>query len=285
MKKHKFNITDLGFKIFAYTFLIVLSALVLVPFLYAFTGSFKTSMEILISPDIFPEQWNFDNYINAWTNADFSKYTFNSAWYAAGCVVISVFTSTINGYVFARGNFRGKELIFKVFTSMMFITLGTSSMYPTIQILKLLGLNTNLWGLLIKLFFGIHITNVFLVRGFMNGIPKSLDEAATIDGCDFIQTFFRVILPLLKPIIATVAIFAFTSAWNDYLYPMVVTLSNPAQRPLSVGLIALKSSGEAAAAWNIILAGGMMSALPMVLVFLVFNRYFIKGLTSGAVKE
>ena len=89
---------------------------------------------------------------------------------------------------------------------------------------------------------------------------------------------------MLKPIIATVAIFAFGGSWNEYLWPMIVTLGNPAQRTLSVGLIALKASGQAATAWHLILAGGMISAVPMIIVFLIFNKYFIKGLAAGAVK-
>ncbi len=275
---------DIGFKIIAYIALSILAIIVVIPFVYAFLSSFKTTQEILVSPNFFPEKWNFNNYIDAWQKADFSRYTFNSLWYSAAIVVITVLTSTVGGYVFARGKFRGKKLIFAVFTSLMFITLGTSSMFPTIQILKLLGLNNSLFGLVFKTFFGINITNIYLVQGFMSGIPSSLDEAAEIDGCDFIQTFFKVILPLLKPIIATLAIFAFTGAWNDYLWPMVVTLTRPEQRPLSVGLIALKNSSNAAADWNLILAGGMISAIPMIIVFLIFNKYFISGLTSGAVK-
>lgn len=267
-----------------YTYLTILALLIVFPFICAFCSSFKTSREVLVSGNLLPEKWVFDNYVQAWEKANFATYTWNSAWYSVLFVLIAIFTSTINGYVFARGVFRGKNVIFAIFTSLMFIVLGTSSMYPQIQILKTLGLNTSLVGLLVKEFFGINITNVFLVRGFVNSLPMSLDEAAEIDGCSFIKTFFVIILPLLKPIIATVGIFAFTTAWNDYLMPMVVTLANPMQRPLSVGLVALQSSADAAAAWNLILAGGMISAIPMIIVFLIFNKYFIKGLTAGAVK-
>ncbi len=272
------------FVIFTYAFLCLLALVIFMPFVYAFLCSFKSAQEVLISSDFLPKEWLFENYITAWKSANFATYTFNSAWYAAGMVAINVFTSTVNGYVFARGKFRGQKLIFGMFSALMFISLGTSSLYPTVQLLNLFHINNGLKGLLIKQFFAIHIANMFLVRGYINGLPNSLDEAAEIDGCNFIQIFFRVILPLCKPIIATVAIFAFTSAWNDYLLPMVVTLSSPEQRPLSVGMVALKSSSDTAAAWNLILAGGMISAIPMVIVFLIFNKYFIKGLTSGAVK-
>ena len=125
---------------------------------------------------------------------------------------------------------------------------------------------------------------MYLVRGFIRQLPKELDEAATIDGCGFIGIFFRIILPLLKPMVATLAILTFSSAWNDYLWPMIVTMGNEAAQPLSVALRALKSSGEGAAVWHIIMAGSMISAIPMMTVYLIFNKYFVKGLASGAVK-
>ena len=238
----------------------------------------------MVSAKMLPEVFQISNYVYAWQSANFSLYTWNSIWYSGLNVIISVLTSAMAGYVFSRGQFRGKKVIFALFTSLMFVTLGTSSLYPQLQILKALHLNTSLWGLVVKHIFAVPITNIFLVRGFVDSLPKELDEAATIDGCSFMSTFFKIILPLLKPILATVGIFSFTSSWNDYLMPMIVTLNNPLQRTLPVGMIALKGSSEAATAWNLILAGSMISAIPMIIVFLIFNKYFIKGLTAGAVK-
>lgn len=125
---------------------------------------------------------------------------------------------------------------------------------------------------------------MYLVRGFVNSLPKELDEAAEVDGCSFFRTFFSVYFPIMKPIIATIAIFSFGRAWNDYLMPMVVTISNPDQQTLAVGLASLKSSTDAAASWNIIMAGTMISAIPMLVVYIFFNKYFISGLAAGAVK-
>ena len=271
-------------RVLIYIFLTALSLMVVYPFIYAFLSSFKSTREILVGSKLWPEKFDFSNYIRAWELANFARYTFNSVWFSAVKVITSIVLSALHGYVFARGEFRGKNLIFGVFTSLMFVCLGTSSLYPTLQILKVLKLNTSLWGLVVMGLFGLNITNVFLVRSFINSIPKELDEAATIDGCDFLQVFTKVIMPLLKPIMATIGIMSFSAAWNDYLMPMVVTLSTPNARPLSVGLVALKNSSDASTAWDLILAGAMISAIPMVIVFLVFNKYFIKGLTSGAVK-
>lgn len=267
-----------------YTFLILLFALVIYPFVYAFVCSFKTTQEVLTGSSFLPEKMQYENYSKAWVTANFSKYTFNSFWYSAVSVVSALFTSATGGYVFERGEFRGKKIIFAMFTGLMFVTLGTANMYPQLEILQVLHLNTNLWGIVVMHFFGVNITNIYLVRSYLAGIPRELDEAAEIDGCSFIKTFFLIILPVLKPVMATVGIFAFGTAWNDYLWPMIVTLSNPAQRTLAVGMIALKGDANAAASWNLILAGAMISAIPMTIVYLIFNKYFIQGVAAGAVK-
>lgn len=274
-------------RVFSIILHILLSAFLVVvfyPFLVGLFSSFKTQREILISPNVLPETWQFTNYITAWTEANFAQYTFNTAWYTFFTICVTVLTSTVNGYAFARGEFRGKNAIFLMFSTLMFITLGSSSLYPAMQLMKLFHLNTSLWGLIIKGFFAIHVADMYLVRGFINQLPKELDEAATIDGCGFVGIFFRIILPLLKPMVATLVILTFGSAWNNYLWPMIVTMGNPEGQPLAVGLRALQSSGEGAASWHIVMAGSMISAIPMMIVYLIFNKYFVKGLASGAVK-
>lgn len=270
--------------IISHVFLILLLIVVVCPFAYALMSSFKETREILTATSFFPKKLRFENYKEAWVTANFSKYTINSVWYSVVSVLSALYTSAVGGYVFQRGQFRGKKFIFAVFTSLMFITLGTASMYPQLEILQVLKINNSLWGLIIMHFFAVNVTNLHLVKSYLAALPTELDEAAEIDGCSFIGTFFKIILPLLKPVMATVGIFAFGTAWNDYLWPMIVTLSNPNERTLSVGMIALKGDANAAASWNLILAGAMISAIPMTIVYLFFNKYFIKGVTAGAVK-
>ncbi len=267
-----------------YAFLLALLFLVIFPVIFEFVNSFKSNMDILAGMSFWPSEWSFDNYIQAWTVANFAKYTWNSVYYCFFNVTMSLFFAAVNGYVFARAEFPGKNVIFGIKTGMMFVTLGTSSMYPTLQILKALHLNTSLWGLIFKHFFASSITNIFLVRSFIFSLPKEMDEAAEIDGCTFLGIFFRVILPLLKPVMATIGILSFQSSWNDYLMPMIVTLANPDQRTLPVGLKALAGSSDAAAAWNLVMAGAVISSLPMIIIYLFLNKYFVKGMTAGAVK-
>ena len=263
--------------ILLHVLLIFFLFLILYPFIAAFTSSFKTTKEMLVGATFLPENWQFNNYRDAWINANFAKYTFNSIWYA-------VLTSAMNGYAFARGEFVGKKLIFGIFSALMFVALGTSALYPSLRVMHFFHLDESLMGLVIRGFFAIHVADMYIVRGFVNSLPKELDEAATIDGCDFFGVFFRIILPLLKPVLATVAILSFSGAWNNYMWPMIVTMGNPESYPLAVGLRALQVSGTAAASWNLVLAGAMISAVPMLIFYMFFNKYFVKGLASGAVK-
>ena len=132
--------------------------------------------------------------------------------------------------------------------------------------------------------FGMNVTNLFIARGYISTIPTEIDEAAKIDGCSFFRIYYNIIFPLCKPLIATVAILAFRSSWNDYMLPMVFTMTDPKRMPLVVGIMRLKSSGAMASSWNLMLAGTAISLIPMMLIYLIFNRYFVAGMTNGAVK-
>ena len=168
--------------------------------------------------------------------------------------------------------------------SSMFVSLGSLTLYPTYMIAKFLGINKSLWGVVIIRVFGLNVTNLFITRSYIRTLSTEIDEAARVDGCSFFSIYTRVIFPLLKPLIATIAILEFRHSWNDYLMPMVFTMSNQNRMPLIVGVMNLKGSGEAASSWNLMLAGSSIALVPMIVVYLMFNRYFIEGLTAGAVK-
>lgn len=272
-------------KLLRFVLLSMILGIILLPLIYVFFGSFKTTQEILTGKGrLLPETFIFDNYVQAWEMADFKTYTWNSVYYAFFVVVANIITSTMGGYVFARGNFPGKKLVFSILTSTMFICLGTISIYPTLQIAKAIHISNSLWGVIIVRIFGINVSYMYITRGFVNSIPKELDESAKMDGCGFFQNYVRIIFPLLKPAVASIGILSFRSAWNDYLLPMVFTMANTKNATISVGLVALKGQSDAAASWNLILAGAMISIVPIILVYLIFNRYFTSGITSGAVK-
>lgn len=268
-----------------YIFLTALVLVTLLPVMYAFFGSFKSNQELLVSgARLLPESFTLDNYIKAWKLADFKTYTFNSLYLTFFSVIGVVSSSAMAGYAFSRGTFPGKNIIFTLFVSTMFICLGTITLYPKLQIARLLHINKSLWGIIIMNVFSVGATNLFLVRSFINSLPREIDEAATIDGCSFGRIFASIILPLLKPILATIAIISFKTVWNDYLLPMVFTISTPSKAPLVVGVVSLKNTGDAATSWNLMLAGTMISIIPMMVLYLCLNRYFVEGMTNGAVK-
>lgn len=279
MKKQKLLSNALVFVVLTFIFVIAIF-----PVIYTIMGSFKGNMELLTSNSLFPKRFVLDNYVQAWNMANFEKYTLNSIFMSGTIVLGSIFTTTIAGYVFERGKFPGKNFLFGMVISSMFVSLGSLTLYPTYMIAKFFHINTSLWGVIIIRVFGLNVTNLFITRSYIKTLSTEIDEAAKVDGCNFFSIFTRIIFPLLKPLIATIAILEFRHSWNDYLMPMVFTLSNKNRMPLIVGVMNLKGSGEAASSWNLMLAGSSIALIPMIIVYLFFNRYFIQGLTAGAVK-
>lgn len=279
--KAKKRVASLGI----YIILSIVLVIAIFPVAYTILGSFKGNMELLTQGNkLFPEKFVLDNYKQAWEMANFAKYTGNSLFMSGMIVAGTIITSTVAGYVFERGQFKGKNIIFTMVVSSMFVSLGSLTLYPTFAIAKVFGINTSLWGVIIIRVFGLNVTNLFITRSYIRSISKEIDESAQVDGCSFFQIYYRIIFPLLKPLIATIAILEFRHSWNDYLMPMVFTLSNPDRMPLIVGIMNLKGSGEAASSWNLMLAGSSIALIPMIIVYLIFNRYFIQGLTAGSVK-
>lgn len=270
-----------------YIILTAMLLIVVLPLIYTISSSFKTNMEIMAEPGhIIPAKPTFENYVKAWTSEvlDLKRMFFYSIYYTIVCLAATVLVSAMSGYVFARGNFRGKTFWFAAFSMLMFFSMGSVTIYPMMNILNFLHIPKNLHGLVFIRIFSLHIMNIYLVRSYVSALPKELDESAEIDGCSFISIFFKIIAPLLKPIMATIGILAFQSSWNDYLMPMIFTLGAPNQRPLIVGLVALSNSGESAANWNLVLAGTTLSLLPVLVAYAFGNRYFVSGLAAGAVK-
>lgn len=269
-------------------YLILTSVLVitLFPLFYTLMSSLKTPIEILTSGKIFPESPSFNNYIEAWNSRELQvgRQFLNSVVYCACNVLITIVVSSMAGYVFAVGKFRFKKVIFGCFTFLMFVKLGGISIYPTFEVFDLLHMPINLYGLIFFHLFSVPIVNMYLVKGFVNSIPYSLMEAATIDGCGFFGRFVKIIFPLLKPTVATITILAFQGSWNDYIMPTVFTLTRPEQRTLIVGIMALKASGGAASSWHLMLAGTIISILPVLVVYILCNKYFVEGITAGAEK-
>ncbi len=273
--------------VFSYIILSIVAFITLVPIVYCIMSSFKTNIEIMASPEnLIPKEFTFDNYTEIFHSSTFNvlRMLWNSTYYTLFSVIVCLILSSVCGYVFARGNFGGKKAIFAVFSALMFINMGTITIYPKFQILGLVHLNRSLFGLMALKFFGIPIVNMYLVRGYILSLPKEMDEAARIDGCDYFGIFIKIIAPLLKPILATIGILSFQGSWNEYLMPSIFTMGIPKQTPLIAGIVALKTSGGAASQWNLMFAGMTIAIIPVLFAYCVANKYFVSGIAAGAVK-
>ena len=274
-------------KVLYYLFLCVMTVITLFPIVYVIASAFKTNSEILAHPEnIFPVNPTLDNFKIALTSEDFNIPVMfkNSLLFTIANVVINLFISSCAGYSFARGNYPFKKVIFAVFSSLMFINIGSITIYALFEILNVLHLSQSLFSLVFIRLFSIPIINIYLVKSYVTNLPYELDEAAKIDGCSFVGIFFRIIAPLLKPLFATIGLLAFQSSWNEYLMPTIFTLTRPTERTIIVGIMALKNSGESAANWNLMLAGSTVAIVPVLLAYAFANKYFIKGIVAGAVK-
>lgn len=255
----------------------------LYPIIYTVLGSLKSNAELTSGGSFFPKEWLFENYKTAFIQADFLSYTKNSVITSCVTTLLATSTCALAGFVLARRDFFGKKVWLSLYTTMMFVSLGSVTLYPIYEMLRAMGLHKSIWGLTIALTGG-QAANVLLVMGFIKGVPKELDEAATIDGCTIYGTFFKIILPLIKPILAVVALFAFRNAWNDYVTTLIMTITSPKLQTLTVAVVQLKYSMNAAAEWHIMLAGASIAIIPILIVYALANKQFIAGLTAGAVK-
>lgn len=282
VNKNKKLINALFYAILIFVFLVTVF-----PIFYIVMSSFKANTDILAYPEkLITENMSFNNYIRAWNSPQFQvKYLiWNSLYYTIGMVLITLSISSMAGYVFARGHFPGKKIIFGCFTALMFIQMGGIGIYATFEILNVLHIPQALPSLLLIGLFGVPTVNIYLVKGYVETLPYELNEAAKIDGASFPRIFFTIMLPLIVPIMATIGVLAFNGSWNNYLMPTIFTLTRPKQRTLIVGLMALKNSAGAATQWDLMLAGSVIALIPVLCAYIFANKYFVSGLAAGAVK-
>ncbi len=272
--------------ILTYAFLLFMSVIAGFPVLYSVFGSFKPNVEFILGgARILPREWRFANYVEAWELANFAQYTWNSLYVSIPTVLLSLFFVSMAGYVFSRFRFPGRTIMLGTLLATMFLATGTVTLYPIFRIARTLGIHQSLWGLIVVYVFSTNAAFIYLIMGYLGGIPREMDQAATIDGCSKFGIYWRIILPLSKPILATLGLLAFRASWNDFMLPLVFTMARPAMRTLTVGVIALRDTRDGAAAWNLMLAGTTISLVPIVVIYLITNKYFIRGITAGSVKE
>ncbi len=240
--------------------------------------SFKSPGEIFTqTPTFIPVQATFDNYRNLLQSANLGRSFLNSLVFATGMTILSVMCNAMAAYGFAKLSFPGREKIFALLLTMM--VPGQVTMMPVFLILKTLGFLNSFVGLIIP---GIaSVFGIFMLRQFMQAIPEEILEAARIDGCSEYRIFVSIMLPLCRPVLATLAIFSFIGAWNEFFWPLVIMLREDMQT-LPVALANL--NGQFNTDWGLLMAGSVLVVVPVILVFLLAQKHYIKGIAAGGVK-
>jgi len=284
MNKKKIRWQQMLLEFLKYAFLVLFCIVVIYPVLYAVLGSFKSNYEVTLGGTLLPKEWVFTNYQEALEQFDFLKYAVNSLFLSAVTTGTSILICALAAYCFARKEFIGKALLENIILATMFVTVGTVTLRPIYQLMVKINMHNSLLPVVFIIIAANLGTYVFLISKFIKGVPVQLDEAATIDGAGEFRIFFQIILPLIKPVLGVVGLFSFRSAWNDYINSNIFTMTRPDLKTLTVGVVSLKNGLQAAAQWNIMLAGAAMSIIPMLIVYILTNKTFISGLTDGGVK-
>jgi raffinose/stachyose/melibiose transport system permease protein len=185
------------------------------------------------------------------------------------------------GYVLGRHDFIGKRVIIGLLASLVFLPQGYT-IIPVFDLITALRLDGSLFGIILAESGSAHIIMILLFAGYFRQMPRELEESAVLDGASFPRVFLQIMLPLAKPVIATTIILQFITSWNDFLVPLVLTLSRPELRTLAVGVYSFQ--GENFTAWTDMAAASTISVVPVIVVFLFLQRYFIEGM-AGAVKQ
>lgn len=271
------NIRSIG----KYLVCLVVFGLFLFPFFWMISLSFKPDGEIFASTiRLLPSQWTLKHYIYVWTETLFGRYFLNSLIVGSLTALITLSIALFAAYSFSRLVFRGRHLFLGVIlgTQMLPFVL---ILIPMFIILRNMQLINTYWGLIAThVVFALPLSMMMLI-GYFSGIPKEIEDAAIVDGCSRVGAIVRVLIPIIAPGLAAVAIFAFIVSWHEYMFALTL-MRTQSMRTLPVGLALFK--GTHRVLWGEVMAGSVITVLPVAIIFFFFQKFIVKGLTAGAVK-
>jgi ABC-type glycerol-3-phosphate transport system permease component len=257
------------------------AVIMIFPFLWMVSNAFKTDVFVIeYPPKLIPEDPSLDNFMEAWTSNYFQLYFRNSTFVAILSTLGTVLFSAMTAYAFARFDFRGKEVIFTIMMLVLMIP-DIISVIPRFYIAKTLGMRNSLWGLIIFYIASSVPLNTFMLRGFFESQPRELEDAMTIDGAEPFGIFFRMAIPLAAPALATVTIFSFLGNWDEYVWALTA-IDDPLKRTLPVAIYSFQ--GQHGTEWGLVFAAMIIALIPVIIVFLLMQKHFTSGLTTGAFK-
>lgn len=267
-------------QILKYIILVLGIVIMILPFLWMISTSLKNGGATMVFPPKFiPNPATFANYRDVFEQFPMLTFLFNSILVAVLSTSGTILVATMAAYAFARMQFKGRDKLFLLYLATMMIP-AQVTMIPQFILLKNLNWIDTYQGLIVPNIFGVFA--VFLMKQAFMSLPKELEEAAFIDGANHFTVCFKIFLPLIKPTIATLSIFTFMSSWNNYLWPLIVTSSsNKATLPLGLAML----QGQYATNWNLVMAGVVISVIPILAVYIFAQKYFIQGMAMAGMKE
>ena len=267
-------------KVLVYVILIILALVMIVPFLWMLSASIKSDREVfLMNPFVFiPEKPKWSNYSEIWTQIPFGRFVINTTYLTIVVTCLQLLTSSFAAYSFAKLNFRHKNTLFLAYIATIAMPWQVY-MVPQFIMMRNMGLNDKLMAMICLQAFSAF--GVFMMKQFYEGIPDDLCEAARIDGMNEYRIYAKIMLPLSKPSLSTLTIFTFVATWNDYLGPLIY-LKSPEKKTIQLGLKMFIS--QYSSDYGLIMAGSVISLIPVIIVFLVFQRYFVEGVASTGLK-
>ncbi len=262
-----------------YAILLIGAAWALFPFVWMVLSSLKGYAEASAAQTFLPTRWLFSNYIQAWNDAEhFPRYFGNTLFIALSTVLGTLTTSTLAAYAFARMKFPGRDTLFILLLATMMIP-GEVTLIPNFILVRNLKWVDSYAALIIPWIASAF--SIFLLRQFFRAIPQDLNDAAVIDGCGNLRFLVTIVLPLSRPALITSALFTFLASWNALMWPLLVT-NKPAMRPIQVGMAAF--IGEAGTQIQLLLAAVTISVIPVILIYLVLQRWFIEGIATSGIR-
>jgi multiple sugar transport system permease protein len=255
------------------------SVTVVVPFLWMFATSLRSRAETYTATTVLPTSWHWENYARAWESAPFAQYYLNSTVMAVGIVAGHLVLDALAAYAFARLRFPLRDVLFVVLLAVLLVPTFVT-IIPAYSLVAGLGWIDTYAALIVPRLADVF--GIVLLRQYFAAIPQEIEDAARIDGCTRAGTFFRIMVPLSAPAFATLAIFSFLFAWNDFLWPLLVTNSDE-MRTIQVGLSSFQ--GRYGTSWNYLMAGTMMATVPSIVVFMVFQRALVRGIAMTGLKD
>lgn len=276
------DLSEKNFRAYLVAFCLLLFCMLWIyPFLWMVSASMKSSTELFQKGlDLIPEKFSLGSYVNAWVKGGFSKYFLNSVVTTFAAIIVVLVRCSTCGYILSMYDFRFKKLYLAILIATFFIPNGTTIIPVSLMSTKL-GLMATRTGVILALSGGGQVSSIILFKNFFDQTPRSLFEAAVIDGASFPKIFFSVMLPMTGPIISTITILTFMNAWNNLLIPLVFTMGTPKLKTLPVGMMAF--SGAYATDWAGMAAAGTLTLIPVVVTFICLQKYFVSGI-AGAVK-